>query len=44
MLTDRNCGSVTKIECKELFLCHDKNINSEREDVPFFSGRKDLSS
>ncbi|EEY7535221.1 hypothetical protein EYI16_23805 [Escherichia coli] len=70
MLTDRNCGRVTKIKCKELFLCHDKNINaekllapqsvcenvkifrifsvieihSEREDVPFFSGRKDLSS
>ena len=33
-----------RLECKELFLCHDKNINSEREDVPFFSGRKDLSS
>ncbi|VDA79375.1 hypothetical protein BANRA_00009 [Escherichia coli] len=25
VIADRNCGRVTKIKCKELFLYHDKN-------------------
>ncbi|ESD82263.1 hypothetical protein HMPREF1612_04607 [Escherichia coli 908585] len=34
MIADRNCGRVTKIKCKELFLCHDKKINAEKLYAP----------
>ena len=34
MIADRNCGRVTKIKCKELFLYHDKKINAEKLYAP----------
>ncbi|EFB3267737.1 hypothetical protein GZ253_004868 [Escherichia coli] len=34
VIADRNCGRVTKIKCKELFLCHDKKINAEKLYAP----------
>ena len=34
VIADRNCGRVTKIKCKELFLYHDKKINAEKLYAP----------